>query len=324
MPVTTKTSGAITAKIGITWLELIGGAHRPTRRNESTMNDLLARLAEPFEPKHLTWKPGATKADKCMALAYADLRAYMERLDEVVGTEWGCAYEPWGDNRLIARLTVAGITRSSTGEFDTSEEKNGNGGTIAEAQAFKRAAAMFGLGRFLYELPSPWVDFDPQRKRITESGLADLKSRYEKWYAKTVAATAAKHTLPAPVPVRVVDTATGEITSPTATEPAVNPLPVETPHKRMFGQLSRGFGKEANDVRPWMIERWTREATPTDARNSATELSDKEKELLAEYIRENLAALQRAWRSYKAAQMQATDPLPEEATAKSRRKPVTA
>lgn len=293
------------------------------------MNDLLAQLAQPFEPKHLTWKPGATKANSCMALAYADLRAYMERLDEVVGMDWGCAYEPWGENRLVARLTIAGITRSSTGEMSASGESSGNGGTIAEAQAFKRACSMFGLGRYLYELPSPWVDFDPQRKRITESGLADLKSRYEKWYAKAMAAIIAKRTLPAPVPVREVDASTGEITGGvdalfTPSASVANGLPHEsTAHTRMFGQISRGFGPEANDVRPWVIEKWSRLVTPKNTRNSATELSDAEKDLLAEYIRENLPALQRAWRSYKAAEMQTTDPLPEEATAKSRRSPVS-
>jgi hypothetical protein len=152
------------------------------------MNELLMRLTEPFEPKHITWKPGATKENKCMALAFADLRAYMDRLDEVCGLDWSVRYSPWGDNRIVAELTIAGITRSSTGEMDTQDEKNGMGGTVAEAQAFKRAATMFGLGRFLYDLPSVWVEFDPQRKRITEAGQKELDSRYSTWYMKKMAA----------------------------------------------------------------------------------------------------------------------------------------
>lgn len=171
-------------------------------------HQMIDQLRLPFHPSHLTWKPGATKADKCMALAYADLRAYMNRLDEVCGPEWQVAYEPWGDDRLICRLTIAGVTRSSTGEMDSGEEKSGNGGTVAEAQSFKRACTMFGLGRSLYDLPSPWVDFDPQRKRITESGLAQLKSRYEVWYAKTMAAA---RTVTVSEPARIVDAETGEI-----------------------------------------------------------------------------------------------------------------
>jgi hypothetical protein len=86
----------------------------------------------------------------------------------------------------MCELTIGGVTRSSTGEMEPQDEKNGMGGTVAEAQAFKRAAAMFGLGRFLYELPSPWVEFDPQRKRITDGGQKELDGRYANWYNKKV------------------------------------------------------------------------------------------------------------------------------------------
>jgi hypothetical protein len=71
--------------------------------------------------------------------------------------------------------------------MDATEEKAGNGGNVAEAQAFKRAAAMFGLGRYLYTLPSVWTDFDPQRKRITDTGQKELDSRYQAWYSRTLA-----------------------------------------------------------------------------------------------------------------------------------------
>jgi hypothetical protein len=148
------------------------------------MNELLSRLAEPFEPQHITWKPGHTTKDggKCMAMAYADLRAYQDRLDAILGLEWSVEYLPWGDSRVIARLTINGVTRASTGEMEAQDEKNGMGGTVAEAQAFKRAAAMFGMGRYLYDLPSEWVEFDAQRKRISEAGQAALDNRYKAWY----------------------------------------------------------------------------------------------------------------------------------------------
>jgi hypothetical protein len=148
------------------------------------MSELLSRLAEPFEPKDVTWKLGAVKGDRVLAMPYADLRAYMNRLDEACGTDWSVIYEPWGDDRIICRLTIAGITRSSTGETTNESERSEIGGTVAEAQAFKRACAMFGLGRYLYELPTIWVEYDVQRKRISETGQKELDSRYATWYAK--------------------------------------------------------------------------------------------------------------------------------------------
>src|SRR5678815_587437 len=165
------------------------------------MNKLLEELLRPFEPGMVEWKPGASKGDKCMALAFADLRVYYERLDEVVGMDWSSRFVPWTGKGIICELTIAGVTRSSTGEADAQDEKNNMSGSVSEAMAFKRACAAFGLGRYLYSLPSVWVDFDATSKRISKSGLAELENRYAAWYTKKMSATVK----------RSVDTDTGEI-----------------------------------------------------------------------------------------------------------------
>jgi len=142
------------------------------------MNDLtkemLDQLRLPFHPSNITWKPGAIKGDRAVAMPYADLRAYMNRLDEVCCSDWSVAYEPWGEDRIICRLTIKGVARSSTGEMKAQDEKNEIGGTVAEAQAFKRACSMFGLGRYLYNLPTGWADIDPATKRFTENAKFKL------------------------------------------------------------------------------------------------------------------------------------------------------
>ena len=110
--------------------------------------DLLVALQQPFHPQQISWKPRSVSKDgtRALALAYADLRGYQNRLDEVCGLEWSVSYTPWGD-RVICHLTINGITRSSTGEADSQAEKSEIAGTAAEAQACKRACSMFGLGR---------------------------------------------------------------------------------------------------------------------------------------------------------------------------------
>lgn len=138
------------------------------------MTDLLKELAKPFHPSQVSWKPGATKGDRAMAMPYADLRTYMNRLDEVCGLAWSIKYEPWGADRIIACLTIDGVTRCSTGEMAAQDEKNEIGGTVAEAQAAKRACAMFGLGRYLYQLPTGWADIDPSTKKFTDKAKARL------------------------------------------------------------------------------------------------------------------------------------------------------
>jgi len=136
--------------------------------------EMLKKLSEPFHPSVVEWKPGAVKGDRALALAYADLRAYMDRLDQVCGSEWSVTYEPWGDSRIICKLTIGGVTRSSTGETTSESERSEIGGTVAEAQSYKRACAQFGLGRYLYTLPTGWADYDPATKRFTDKAKARL------------------------------------------------------------------------------------------------------------------------------------------------------
>lgn len=120
---------------------------------------LIERLSEPFPESEVKWRVGKTNKDKTKILkfAYAEPRAYEDRLDQVCPGAWHVTFEPWGENRIICCLTIHGITRSSTGEQTTSSN---NAGTIAEAQAFKRACSKFGLGRYLYHLSTGWEPCD--------------------------------------------------------------------------------------------------------------------------------------------------------------------
>jgi hypothetical protein len=39
----------------------------------------------------------------------------------------------------------------------------------AFSDSLKRAAAKFGVGRYLYRLPSQWVDYGPQRRQLKQT-----------------------------------------------------------------------------------------------------------------------------------------------------------
>jgi len=127
---------------------------------------LHADLSQPFPETELRYRAGATTRDKtkAQALPYVDPRAYEDRLNEIVPGSWEVTFEPWGEHRIICRLTIHGVTRSSTGE--ATDSPDGIAGTSAEAQAFKRACAKFGLGRYLYALTPQWVEYDATRKTV--------------------------------------------------------------------------------------------------------------------------------------------------------------
>ena len=73
-----------------------------------TTNDLLHALQQPFPPTAIYWKPGRVTKDqtRALALAYANLRAYQNRLDEICGLDWSVTYTAWGKQRLICHLTI--------------------------------------------------------------------------------------------------------------------------------------------------------------------------------------------------------------------------
>ena len=59
---------------------------------------------------------------------------------------------------VTCTVTISGLwSHSGTGEAWADDD---NGMTSADAQAFKRACACFGLGRYFYDFPAMWVDLD--------------------------------------------------------------------------------------------------------------------------------------------------------------------
>jgi hypothetical protein len=115
----------------------------------------LKDLAAPFAADKIHWRVGATTADKSkgIALAYIDARDVMERLDAVVGPEnWQCEY-PFEGCCRIGILCGDHWVWKSNGAGETAVE--GEKGRFSDA--FKRAAVLWGVGRYLYDLPNVWV-----------------------------------------------------------------------------------------------------------------------------------------------------------------------
>jgi hypothetical protein len=141
-----------------------------------TWPELIKELSAPFPASAIRWRVGSVSPDKkqAKALPYVELRHYEDRLNLLCGGDWSVTFKPWGE-RIIYELTICGLTRSSTGEANGSPK--GVAGTSAEAQAFKRACSKFKLGRYLYDLPSPWIAYDAQRKRLLEAPKLKARAR---------------------------------------------------------------------------------------------------------------------------------------------------
>ncbi|MDE2106143.1 MAG: DNA repair protein Rad52, partial [Patescibacteria group bacterium] len=116
-------------------------------------------LAAPFPPQDIDWRPGSTNKDKtkAMALAYLNARAVMDRLDEVCGPQnWKDTYVPGPQGGVVCRLSIRvddeWVTKEDAAENSQVEAVKGG-----ISDSLKRAAVKWGIGRYLYNLPSQWV-----------------------------------------------------------------------------------------------------------------------------------------------------------------------
>jgi hypothetical protein len=131
---------------------------------------LRTALAAPFEMSEVKFKPQAVKGNRALALAYVDVRAIMDRLDQVLGVEnWQDDYQLLPDSSVMCRLRlrIGGkwITKMDVG--GPSEQPDGGDRLKAAfSDALKRAAVKFGIGRYLYRLPQQWADYDPVKRQF--------------------------------------------------------------------------------------------------------------------------------------------------------------
>jgi len=125
------------------------------------MSDLTItqQLKEPFNPNVVSWRVGATTKtkDKGIGLAYINARDVMKRFDDVCGDLWQVEYPFDGCCRIGIKIDNEWVWRSNgAGETQVEGEK----GKFSDA--FKRAAVLWGVGRYLYYLDNVWVPIKPQ------------------------------------------------------------------------------------------------------------------------------------------------------------------
>ena len=144
----------------------------PTQKR--TTDEIKTLLELPFRAAEITWRvlgDGEKTEGEGRIIPYAYRAAYVRRLDILFGPGgWTQSFSmttvsniqrskkinkayamiTTGKILVTSTITLEGFgTRSSTGEGWADDE---NGTTRAQAQAFRRACAEFGLGRYLREL----------------------------------------------------------------------------------------------------------------------------------------------------------------------------
>lgn len=136
-------------------------------------------LKKPFPQNAVQWRSQSIIEDKnnkgvyaAQALAYIDARDVMNRLDEVVGVNgWRTSFSEAG-KRVYCTIEIK-IDDEWVGKTDAAGDTQVEAEKGAVSDALKRAAVNWGIGRYLYDFPTPWVK--------CEVYIKDGKPRFKKW-----------------------------------------------------------------------------------------------------------------------------------------------
>lgn len=152
--------------------------------------EITAALTAPFSAADVDWRIQHAVADKMRGLAvpYVKSRAIQARLDEIVGPyNWKAEYKPW-HNVNGAGSQLCGIAIYCEERKEWVQKWDGAENTDIEpvkggiSDSFKRAAVLWGIGRYLYGLAATWVEIEKRGKNwaIVDKELKRLDSVYEK------------------------------------------------------------------------------------------------------------------------------------------------
>lgn len=251
----------------------------------------LDALSAPFPDSAISWRVGSTNIDKKtgeprggkpasgIALAYIDARDVQNRLDTVCGVaNWSDKYVETEKGRIICTLAIRidgeWIAKSDgAGDSDVESEK----GAISDA--LKRAAVKWGIGRYLYDMESPWVALDQRgnswvMKPSERKKLDDIHSNYVRTHFKNAAPSdAGQREQPKG------QQATGAVKPPEAAP--VKPAPTETMSK---ANARPDFGLMVEEMRRITTSRDLKEWGRMNAERVKVQPRDWQTEIRTQYV----------------------------------------
>lgn len=189
------------------------------RLSQETKATLLEELQTPFDKSLVKWRAHKTQTVhrrlQGFVLPYADPRAYKDRLNLLLTpTGWTDNYDVTSTPQKIVvrcQLTIPGLgVHSATGEEWANRQY---AATSAEAQAFKRACACFGLGRYLYHFEGMWLFLDRQNRPITIPTLPEWATP-EGWLRGLRPSSTRTEPLPTPPPEEALNNTSASRSQP--------------------------------------------------------------------------------------------------------------
>ena len=147
--------------------------------------DVIGKLQAPFTYEEVEAKIQVTTKDKTkgMVVFYLDSRAIQSRLDVTVGPfNWSNHYSSWQDKAQICGISIYDKEREEwIAKYDGAENTGIEAVKGGLTDAFKRAAVLWGIGRYLYQMDGVWVEIEQRGNSsvIKDNQQCKLKAAYE-------------------------------------------------------------------------------------------------------------------------------------------------
>ncbi|MGX5452673.1 Rad52/Rad22 family DNA repair protein [Bacillus anthracis] len=143
------------------------------------MTNIMESLQAEFPFEQLGWKITHTFESNGRFFAYlapfVDARAIQDRFDEVFGIDkWQVSYEKWGEKATKCTISVF-LNERWISKEDGSEESDYNSVKGGFSNSLKRAAVLWGVGRYLYNIKPHKVELTTQGK-----GKNDIYVSYQR------------------------------------------------------------------------------------------------------------------------------------------------
>lgn len=225
--------------------------------------ELFADLAAPFASHEVKTRSQANRQFR-----YITARTAMNRLDEVVGPEnWWDDYVP-NDESVLCRLSI----RLPDGRVVTKTDAGGHAGMSdtaddeksAYSDAFKRAAAKFGVGRYLYGDGAPRFRVPGANGHPTSNGQGHGH----------VNGHGQGHALGSPAASKPA--AAANDSKPKPSEPAANPVVRPEPIAAASAGAGTGAGTPAPSHQPNLDD--AEHAKPKSSKPAAKPARERERE----------------------------------------------
>ena len=213
-------------------------------------------LAYPFTADEIEWRVLLTTKDKSKGLvaAYIDSRAIQKRLDDVLGREnWKNHFitMPGNSNSTTAHICEISIYYPERQEWIT--KSDGAGSTDIEpikgglSNAFKRAASIWNIGRYLYELPGIWVALK-DGKYIDPAEKPKLTKHYNQFVNQYLKAQQAAEQKRDTAQAAAPDVSASPAVAPAAAGRFQGQAPAAQPDTYRIAQLNRTQGTHPNTL----------------------------------------------------------------------------